>query len=78
MGEHRLDANLNELEQVIDKIPPDMRCNMFYMLDETSVHFAQNMIEWLDEHFLLEISPAVNHLQFFIWRFIKDKVYTPP
>lgn len=90
---NRLDANgyFNVLEQVIDEMPLNIRRNMFYMHDGAPAHFARNVREWLDEHFPNRWigrggpilwparSPDLNPLDFFVWGFIKDKVYaTPP
>lgn len=90
---NRLNANeyLNVLEQVIDEIPLNIRPNMLFMNDGAPAHFALNVREWLDDHYpgrwigrngpILwpARSPDFNPLDFFIWGFIKEKVYaTPP
>lgn len=90
---NRLDANgyLNVLEQVIDEMPLNIRRNMIYMHDGAPAHFARNVRNWLDQHFPNRWigrggpilwparSPDLNPLDFFVWGFIKEKVYdTPP
>lgn len=86
---NRLNAGeyLNVLEQVIDEIPLNLRRNMIYMHDGAPAHFARNIRDWLTEHFpdrwigrggpLLwpARSPDLNPLDFFVWGFIKGKVY---
>lgn len=90
---NRLNADeyLNVLEQVIDEMPLQIRHEMLYMHDGAPAHFARNVREWLDEHLPNRWigrggpilwparSPDFNPLDFFVWGFIKGKVYaTPP
>lgn len=90
---HRLDGNayIQVLEQVIDEMPLNVRANMFYMHDGCPAHSGRIVTEWLEEHFPNRWigrrgpilwparSPDLNPLDFFVWGFIKEKVYaTPP
>lgn len=90
---NRLDAveYLNVLEQVIDDMPLNIRPNMLFMHDGAPAHFARSVREWLEENFPNRWigrggpiswparSPDLNPLDFFVWGFIKQKVYaTPP
>lgn len=90
---NRLDSAgyLNVLEEVLDGMPLNLRHNMLYMHDGAPAHYALIVREWLDAHFPNRWigrggpiswparSPDLNPLDFFVWGFIKEKVYvTPP
>lgn len=82
---------VNVLEEVLDNIPLNLRPNMLYMHDGAPAHNARISRDWLNEHFRNRWigrngpiawparSPDINPLDFFVWGFLKEKVYaTPP
>lgn len=82
---------VNVLEEVLDNVPLQLRPNMLYMNDGAPAHNARISRDWLDENFPNRWigrngpiswparSPDMNPLDFFVWGFLKEKVYaTPP
>lgn len=91
--EPRLNANgyLELLEEMEENLPLALITRLIYMHDGAPPHTAIRARNWLDAHFPNRWigrygpiawpprSPDLNPLDFFLWGFIKDKVYqTPP
>ena len=63
--------------------------NMWFQLDGATPHTAKHVLSWLHETFIENFisfktekilpshSPDLNPLDFFLWGYLKDKVYTP-
>lgn len=72
---------------LVENIPLNLRQNMWLQLDGAPAHFAQPVRNWLNETFpgrwigrgaavsWPPRSPDLNPLDFFLWGFIKNRVY---
>lgn len=79
-----LEENLPEL---LEDIPLFIRCNMWFMHDGCPAHFSRNVRDFLNNTFPQKWigrggpipwpprSPDLNPLDFFLWGFMKERVY---
>jgi len=80
----------NDFEELINNVPQDMRNEMWFQLDGAPPHFAINVRQWLNENFQNKWigrgstirwparSPDLTPLDFFLWGYVKQKVYVEP
>lgn len=87
-GEQFLHFLQNEFFNAVDNLPLQERANLHFQLDGCPIHNARQVREWLNENFpnhwigrnspLIHWpprSPDLTPLDFFLWGFIKSKVY---
>lgn len=84
-------AYINVLDQVLDDLPLAVLADMVFMHDGAPAHYAIDVQNWLNRFFpgrwigrggpifWPPRSPDMNILDFFVWGYIKERVYaTPP
>lgn len=86
-GERYLDFLNNELVEVLDNMPVQNRCNLWYQLDGAPIHQTEQVRERLNELFQGRVigrdrefcwpprSPDLTPMDFFLWGYLKQKVY---
>lgn len=79
-----------ELNNLLEEVPLQIRNNMWFMHDGAPPHFSVIVREYLDNRFPNQWigrggpfpwpprSPDLNPLDFFLWGYLKDLVYTTP
>lgn len=78
----------NELWEIIENLPLNVRQEMYFQLDGASVHNSWMVRGWLNEHFPLRWigrnspyeqwpprSPDITPMDFYFWGTVKNKVY---
>lgn len=80
----------NDLNQLMNHIPADIRQRMWLLHDGCPAHYAARVREYLDQEFpnrwigrggpvpWPSRSPDLTKIDFFLWGFIKDNVYQIP
>lgn len=76
-----------EISNVLDNIPLQQRAELYFQQDGASIHSTRNVRRWLDETFYRRWigrfsenpwparSPDLTPLDFFLWGYLKHKVY---
>ncbi|KAL1488367.1 hypothetical protein ABEB36_014844 [Hypothenemus hampei] len=80
----------NELYDLLEDVPLEIRRNMWYLHDGAPCHYARIVREWLNEHFPRQWigrngpvawpprSPDLNPCDFYLWGHMKQIVYSTP
>lgn len=89
-GERYLEFLQNEIQNEINNLPQDLKNNMYFHQDGAGPHNARIVRDYLNETYEERWigtngpvrwpprSPDLNPLDFYLWGYIKDKVYSRP
>uniref|UniRef100_V5G1N2 DUF4817 domain-containing protein n=1 Tax=Anoplophora glabripennis TaxID=217634 RepID=V5G1N2_ANOGL len=89
-GDNFLEFLITEHGNMWEEVPLNLRLNAWFQLDGCPAHFHRNVRGWLDYNFPQRWigrggpiswpprSPDLTPLDFFVWGYVKDKVYMVP
>jgi hypothetical protein len=80
-GEGYLNFLQNELSDLLDDVPLQVRRDMWYLHDGAPAHSARGVKNWLDanlENRWIGRLPDLNPCDFFLWGHLKQIVYETP